>query len=479
MPVMLVGLACMLAGCAGVVARTGVGQPAIERGLLPAILLSDRPLPEWTVDARRARYRVPGVSIALIDHGRIVWTQGYGTTRAGGGEAVSPATRFQAASIAKLVTATGAMRLVRMQRLALDEDVDARLRRWKIPANAYTARAPVTLRLLLSHRAGTTVAGFPGYPDGAALPDLRQVLDGTPPANTPPIRVDAVPGSVQRYSGGGYVVVQQLIEEATGRSLGDVLQHEVLDRAGMRRSTFRMVLPQDGMHGMACGHGYDGTPVEHCGHRYPETAAAWLWSTPADLARLGIALSDALRGRSDALLDPPTARTMLTADAGGMGLGPGVHGDGAGLYFDHAGWNRGFRAYVLVYPHAGQGIAVMANGDGGDELIQEIVRSAAKARGWPGFAPASRTPAHVGEAELDAHAGDYEVAEDGLVLTVVRDEDHLVVRTPRGSSYTFHPAGAGAYFAIEDGSELQFDVARDGSARMRVWGMAALRRRDD
>src|SRR3546814_4390220 len=138
---------------------------------------------------------------------------------------------------------------------------------------------------------------------------------------------------------------------------------------------------------------------------------------------------------------------MLTKGRDDMGLGVGVHGEGDGLHFDHAGWNRGFRAYIVVYPLAGKGIVVMANADGGHALIDELVRSAARTYQWPGFAPQRRETAALDPAVLDGPAGDYEVREYGIVLSVVRKDDHLIVNTPRGSSYTFYPANSNAYLA--------------------------------
>lgn len=469
--------ATLLMGCAHSIDPSDPRQGMVEHSLLPAIVPAGRPLPSWGLEERMARYHVPGVSIALIDEGKIAWAKGYGVTQANGSDAVTPSTLFQAASIAKMLTAAGALRLVQEGKINLDEDVNKQLISWKLPVNEYTEQAPVTLRGLLSHTAGVTGHGFSGYSSGEMLPSLHQILDGESPSNSPPIRVDALPGRAYRYSGAGYLIVQQLMEDATGRSFGDLMHEEVLDRVPMANSTFKQSLPSGLGIIAACGHGFDGIPVKHCGNIYPETAAAWLWSTPTDLARLGIMLSDSLEGRSITVLNQATTELMLTKGTGDMGLGPGMHGEGDGLHFDHAGWNRGFRAYLLVYPLAGKGIVVMVNADGGNELIDEIVRSAARTYQWPGFAPQRRETTAIGPAVLDSRVGDYEVREYGIILSVKREDDHLIVGTPRGSSYTFYPATGSDYFAIEDGSELTFVQGADGTEpALRVWGMVALRR---
>jgi CubicO group peptidase (beta-lactamase class C family) len=424
-----------------------------------------------------ARYHVPGVSVAVINDGTIDWAKGYGKTRVDGTHPVSESTLFQAASIVKLVTATGALRLVQHGALDLDRDVNLQLQTWQVPPNQYTTERPVTLRQLLSHRAGVTTHGFSGYGHAEALPSLGQVLDGEPPANSAPIRVDTLPGSRYRYSGGGYEVVQKLVEDATEQPFARVMQEEVLDPVRMTNSTFMLPLSDARKAMTACGHTYGGEAVEDCWKRYPETAAAWLWTTPSDLAKLGIALSDAANEVPDPILNQTTVAQMLTRDADEMGLGPGVHGEGNALHFDHAGWNHGFRSYMVVYPYLGKGVVVMANGDGGDLLINEIVRSVARTYQWPNYASQRRVTRGVEPTSLNAHIGEYEVRNYGFVLSVRRERDHLIVSTPRGSWFTFYPAGDNEFFAIEDGSELTFANAEDNDQPiLRVWGMTALRR---
>ncbi|HEX4097400.1 MAG TPA: serine hydrolase domain-containing protein, partial [Caulobacteraceae bacterium] len=151
-----------------------------------------------------ARLHVPGVSVAFVRDGRIAWVRGYGV-KSVGGSPVTPDTLFQAASISKPLTALAVLRLVEMGRLDLDTNVNRYLKTWKVGANAFTAQKPVTIRGLLTHTAGVTVHGFPGYSAGEPVPTLTQVLDGVLPANSPPLWVDTTPGTIWRYSGGGYV----------------------------------------------------------------------------------------------------------------------------------------------------------------------------------------------------------------------------------------------------------------------------------
>lgn len=335
-------------------------------------------------------YNVPGVSLAVIAGGRIEWARAYGVAEAGGTRAADTATLFQAASIGKVVTATAALRLVAQHRLDLDRDVNEYLAGWKVPGSPYTREQKVTLRRILTHTSGLTVSGFAGYERGQPLPTLIQLLDGAPPANSPPVRVDAVPGSLQRYSGGGFTVAQLAIAEAYGRPFAQAAEALVLRPAGMAHSTFEQPLPTSMEARAASGHRADGAAIPGRWRVHPEQAAAGLWSTPSDLARLAIALQRAAAGRNAGFLSPELAREMLSPQVGPSGLGFVVMGEGDQRIFRHSGSNVGFRARMVAFVDGGRGAVVMTNGDGGAELIDEIFESIARAYDWPTPADAVR-----------------------------------------------------------------------------------------
>ena len=188
----------------------------VENGLLPPAVLKGEALTLMRLEDRMRFYRTPGLSLVVINNGQIEWARSYGVKEAGGNAKVALETLFQAASISKPVVAMGALRLVQQGKLSLDEDVNRKLKSWKFPETEFTKEQKVTTRRLLSHNAGISVAGFLGYTADAERPTLRQILDGEKPANSAPIRVELVPGSKFQYSGGGYVVLQQLISDVAG-----------------------------------------------------------------------------------------------------------------------------------------------------------------------------------------------------------------------------------------------------------------------
>jgi CubicO group peptidase (beta-lactamase class C family) len=390
----LVAAVLLLGLAPGVRAQDGTPPPRdtvenrirqVVSGLRPASPGGAGEPAPFRLEDRLAAHRVPAVSVAVIQHGEVEWARAWGWTEAGNGIEADTTTLFQAASISKPVAAIAALRLVEEGTLELDADVNGALSRWRVPENGLMATERVTLRRLLSHSAGTTVHGFPGYADGEPVPTLVQLLDGAGPANTGPVRVDLVPGSEWRYSGGGTSVVQLLMEDATGRPFAELMRELVLDPAEMPRSTYEQPLPGRRAAEAAVAHGGDGSPVPGRFHIYPEQAAAGLWTTPSELARLAIQVQRALEGDTGGVISPEMAERMLTHEAGGFGLGFAVDGEGDDLRFSHGGSNHGFRAHFVAYAHRGQGAVIMTNGAGGGELAAELLRAIASTYDWPGF----------------------------------------------------------------------------------------------
>ena len=331
-----------------------------------------------TVERLMKANRIPGTGLAVIVDGKIAWARGYGVAEAGTDRNVDPETLFQAASISKPVAATAALRFVADGKLKLDEDVNAKLASWKVPGNDLTAEKKVTLRRLLSHSAGLSVHGFPGYAEGAPAPTLTQVLDGKPPANTGPIRVTLVPGERFRYSGGGYCVMQQLLEDVGGKPFAKLMDERVLRPLEMKRSTYAQPLPKDRRANAATAHDREGRPYRGRWHTYPEQAAAGLWTTPTDLARFALAIRKAWKDGSGPL-PQNLARQMLEPQAGDrIGLGLFLQGE----RFHHGGSNAGFRCLMQLLKEPGHGAVVMTNSDLGGRMFNELFKEIAREYAW-------------------------------------------------------------------------------------------------
>ena len=326
-------------------------------------------------------YNVPGLSIAVIENYKIVDTKAYGVIAPGSTTAVTTRTLFQAGSISKPVAATGALSLVEQGKMSLDENVNDKLKSWKVPDNEFTATQKVTLRRLMSHTAGLTVHGFPGYDVDAAVPTLVQIFNGEKPANTAPIRVDIVPGTKQRYSGGGVTIEQQLMIDVTGKPFPPLMRELVLDKIGMSDSSYEQPLPAARVAMTAGGAYADGKPVHGKWHIYPEMAAAGLWTTPTDLAKFAIEIALSKQGKSNRVLSEKMTRDMLTPVLDEAGLGFFMEKDNPGQ-FGHNGADEGFQALLTMNADTGNGVAMMADSDNGISVMNSVLRRVAKEYAW-------------------------------------------------------------------------------------------------
>jgi CubicO group peptidase (beta-lactamase class C family) len=379
----------------------------VVSGLRPGLRITGEPSIRWTLAERMAHYKVPGLSLAVIDSGKIVWARGFGVTETGGPDSVTTETLFQAGSISKPTFAVGLMRLVQDGKLDLDENVNHLLVSWKVPENRFTAKEKVTLRRILSHNAGLTVHGFPGYEAGTPVPTVVQVLNGEKPANTPPVRVDTFPGAISRYSGGGTTIAMLVVTDVTKEPFPKFMQETVLGPAGMTHSTYEQPLPAAWAPNAATGTYQDGSSVKGRFHIYPEMSAAGLWTTATDLAKLAVELQHTYAGQSNQVIDQATFKQMLTVQKAPFGIGYALNDSGPNLSFEHNGADEGFQALFIAYAERGQGFFAMANSDNGLALIDEIVGSVAEEYGWPTHHGREKTAIAIDSARLTGLAGDY------------------------------------------------------------------------
>lgn len=381
---------------------------ALEHGLRPTVLKPGEASPGWSLRERMAHYRVPGVAIAILERGEVVYAEGFGLREAHTQDAVDADTLFNVGSISKVVTAATSLRLVADDKLDLDSDVDAYLKTWRIPPAPGIAHPIVTLRMLMSHTSGLGVHGFPDFLPDEAVPTLQQSLDGTFPARNDPVRLLRPPGLVGDYSGGGTTVEQLVIEEVSGAPLENVARVQVFGPLDMRRSTFESPLSAS-RGNIAKAHNDEGERVAlpRGWQTFPQEAAAGLWTSANELGTFMGALIRSYQGTHPFLPQAIATQMMSEVAPSWHGLGPRLNGAGNARIFHHGGANDSYHAWIEGYLQTGDGFVVLTNGENGWQLHSEIRNALSDAFGH-GVNPPLRIVALAPEAvRLADYAGVY------------------------------------------------------------------------
>lgn len=449
-----------------VLAQTSVDAQIkrVEQGLLPAVLIKGDP--SWSIEERMKQWKVPGMSVAVVKDFKVEWARTYGIKDIDTKESVTAETLFQAGSISKPVAAMVALKRVQDGKIALDENINNKLVTWKLPDNDFTAKKKVTLANLLSHTAGLTVHGFPGYAVGEKIPTLPQVLDGTEPANTAAVRVDLEPGTKFRYSGGGTTIAQLAIMDIEKQPYPQIAKETVLGPLNMTNSTYSQPLPDDWRKKTASGHRGDGTLVPGKIHVYPEMAAAGLWTTPTDLAKFGIEVQLSHAGKSNKILKKDLIDKMVTPFMEEVGLGFFIDKRGNSVYFGHDGADEGFRAMMLMHREKGYGAVIMVNSDNG-QIMPEVMRSIAREYNWDEFLPPVNELISLDAARLDEYTGRFQVNPD-RILTVAREETKLIVRPTADLKFELLPIADGTFIRREGVLKYTFVRGAAGVSELQV-----------
>jgi CubicO group peptidase (beta-lactamase class C family) len=288
------------------------------------------------------------------------------------GDSVNSETLFQVASVSKWISAWGVMTLVEAGKIDLDAPIATYLTRWSLPESEFD-NSKVTVRRLLSHTAGLTDGlGYAGFAPGPKVQSLEESLTGATDASPGAdgrVRVGLAPGTKWRYSGGGYTLLQLMIEEVSGEAFESYMQRVVFQPLGMNRSTF--AVDPDNLPNVAPLFDLQGKKLTH--HRFTALAAACLYTTASDMTRFIQAHltgpSGELAGRG--VLKPETLKLMRQPHASQMGadiwgLGTMLYApNGAGDFIiGHDGKRQpAINTAVRLNPATGDGIVVLQSGN--------------------------------------------------------------------------------------------------------------------
>ena len=391
---------------------------------------------------------------------KLEWAKGYGWADVSEKRPVTEKTLFQAASISKSLNGVGVMKLVQDGKIDLHTDINQYLTSWKFPYDTVSKNKPITVAALLSHTAGLTIHGFPGYARGDSIPTLQQILDGQKPANTEAVRSFGEPGASVVYSGGGITISQLIVTDVTHQPYDEFMQKNVLDPMDMTGSFFTQPPAKSDSSLLATGYKADGTPVEGKYHIYPEQAAAGLWTNPSDLGKYIIETVLSYNGKSDKVLTSEFTRLRLTPVMQDAAAGVFVNRKDSSFYFSHGGANEGFTCYYVGDVISGNGVVIMTNSDNGS-LSSEVANSVATVYGWKDYyQPVLKTVVDVDEAVLDRYVGKYEA--EGEVTTIRREGRNLLISPYPGCWVNVYFTSDVDFFVREYEGDLKFIIDAEG-----------------
>ena len=377
----------------------------IENGLAGRVKLNGK---TYNINERMSHFKVKGLSVAVVNNYKVVWAKGYGWADEKEKRPVTTETLFEPGSISKSLNAVGVLKLVQDKKLDLHIDINRYLSSWKFPYDSVSKNKKITLAHLLSHSAGLTVHGFPGYDRRAKIPSVQQILDGKEPANTPAVRSEFEPGVKFKYSGGGTTISQLIVQDVTAQSYDKFMYDNVLKPMGMANSFYTQPPHSSKEKFLATGYYMDGSEVGKKYHVYPEQGAAGLWMTPSDLCHYIIETQLAYEGRSSKVLTQEMTKLRLTPMLDqSAALGVFIEERGTAKYFQHGAANEGFRGQYYGSMEGGNGVAVFVNSDNG-AIINEFINAVAEAYKWKDFyKPEIKSEVIVPETVFKKYEGIY------------------------------------------------------------------------
>lgn len=441
----------------------------IENNLMNKIQIDDETSKTYTILEKMEAYNIPGISIAIAKEGKLVYAKGFGIANSTAKTNVNAKTLFQAASISKPITALAILKLVEQGKVDLDTDVNKYLKPWKVEKNDYTVVEKVTLRRLLTHTAGITVHGFPGYSSRDEIPTTIEILEGQ--GNTPVITVDTIPGSIWRYSGGGYTIIQQIIKDVSGQELSQFMADHIFPVLGMKDSFFATSLENSNHKNISCAYDSKGKLYKGNWYNYPEHAAAGLWTTPSDLIKYCLHIQANYK-ESNGILPSNLIQEMLTPHDNNWGLGPALININDELLFGHSGKNVGFTNNMYAFIEKGDAIVVLTNGDNGNRIIEDIVRATSNFYNWNLSNYSKVQPIEVSNNSLQKLTGKYSYTMNNreYFIKVKLKNNQLILFDPNMDDPLYlTPIAPWAFVSIKSGVYIDFTLDQNEQPINLIW----------
>lgn len=315
------------------------------------------------------KYKIVGAAVGTIDEHHLIKTYCYGFADKRIGKKITENSLFQAASVSKPAAAWGILSLVKAKKLHLNDSLEAYLSRWHLPNSPYN-KDKIIIEDLLSHTSGLISVNYPGYSSSDTLPNIVESLEGVLDKHSK-VFIEQPPGNFN-YSGGGYTLLQLLIEEISGTSFDEFMKQEVLNPLNMQNSSFKIIDRQ--RHNLCIPYGIWKQPIPW--RFFTEQAAAGLITSVKDLASFVSHMLDIYSSS-----DFPTYLMQDAVKAGkkyALGLEVELLSNSKDLFLFHQGANKGWRSGIFFLPNQKQGLIVLTNSDRGTHFVEDIVIKWAK-----------------------------------------------------------------------------------------------------
>lgn len=403
------------------------------------LIFEDSLVAKYSIYERMKYYKIPSVSMALIENGKMAWVKSYGFTDAESKIKTDENTMYQVASISKSVNALGITKLVQQGELSFETDIRKYLKTWRFPENEFSKNKLITLKNLLSHTAGFNVRGFIGYSYKDKIPTINQILDGDFPANNEAIKPILSPGEKFEYSGGGSTIVRKILDDCISNNYDSLMQAILLNPLQMTKSTFNQNLLSNTK--FAFGHDQNMKPLKGKYYSYPEQAAGGLWSTARDIAKFIIHIQNSLLGSKGSILTKESTNEMLTPVLNDYALGFGILEKDGEKYFWHEGQSFGYTSVYYGSFSTGKGVVILTNAfpDNGQPFIKELLNSIAITYNWNGFYnPIKKKLAILPKSSLNQYVGEYFSEDPPMKITITQNGNdlELTARRPEKLFYT-------------------------------------------
>ncbi|UAB82557.1 beta-lactamase family protein [Marixanthomonas sp. SCSIO 43207] len=406
----------------------------LENQIIGKVKFLEEPENFSTIVNKMTEYKIPALSLAIINDGKIEWTNTY-QNPSFSEQNLNNSSIFQAASLSKPVTFFAALRMHTAGKIDLDENIENYLESYQLPQGKQTSENPVTFRNIFAHTSGITSGGYQGYASHHTIPTDVAVLKGSKSVNSPAIEVISTPNEVLAYSGGGYTLAEVALQDIFKDDFSNSMNQWILQPIGMENSEFTQPLQPSDSSKVAKGYTSNGVVLDGGWRNHPEQAAAGLWSNATDMAKFLIEIYKGYQGQSS-IFSKSEIESILSHERDGHIYGFIVIKTDTGFAITHYGGNAGYRTGMTIDLNTGKGLVYLINSDNGGALGNELLLSASQVYRWNHFKRTSAKRNQLNSGVLKQLIGKYKWNSQVELSIRYDDKTNLFsLHFPNGDAY--------------------------------------------